>query len=343
MAMSNGQAGAVLTQPAAHTYRDMLTSAFPRPTPLVEGLFDQGTGAILAGPAGIGKTWIALALIRAVASGTTWLDRFATNAGPVLVIDEESSLWGLQDRLRMLEAGQQLGTDLPIVFSIGQGIRLDTQDGVQRLEALVREHRPVLVVIDSFTRIHALTENSAGEMAALFRVATALMTAYGCCVLFVDHVRKKGLVDAPDEVLRGSSEKRAWPSTVLFAAAGESRQVTITHSKARYHEPQKPFAVTVEVDAEAGSARVRHSGAVASTAITKGNDIIEAIQAIKVQLGADGADATAVGAWLDCHPDTVRRHIQKLEAAGLVTVRSIRSGADGGKPKRVFDVTGGQD
>ena len=318
----------------------MLTSAFPRPAPLVDGVLDQGTGAILAGPAGVGKTWIALDLIRAVASGTPWLDRFPTNAGPVLVIDEESSLWGVQDRLRMLEAGRELGSDLPVTFSIGQGIRLDTQDGTTRLEALVQKHRPVLIVIDSFTRIHALTENSAGEMATLFRIATALMTAHGCCILFVDHVRKKGLVDAPDEVLRGSSEKRAWPSTVLFAAVGEPGQVTITHSKARYHEPQAPFSVAIAVDAELGSARVRHGGAIASSAITKSNDILEAIQAVKAQLGADGADATAVGAWLDCHPDTVRRHVQKLERAGLVMARSIKSGPDGGKPKQVFDVTG---
>lgn len=341
MVPSNGQEGAVLTQPAAHTYRDMLTSAFQRPAPLVEGLLDQGTGAILAGPAGVGKTWIALDLIRAVASGTAWLDRFPTNAGPVLVIDEESSLWGVQDRLRMLEAGHELGPDLPVTFSIGQGIRLDAQDGIVRLEALVREHRPVLVVIDSFTRIHALTENSAGEMAALFRVATALMTGYGCCILFIDHVRKKGLVDAPDEVLRGSSEKRAWPSTVLFAASGESGQVTITHSKARYHEPQAPFSVALEVDADAGSARVRHSGAVASTAITKGNDIIEAIQAVKAQLGEDGADVTTVGAWLDCSPDTVRRYAARLEGAGLLVRRGVVTSAKGGRPKDVYDVAGG--
>ena len=341
--MSNGLAGGVLAQPAALSYRDMLTSAFQRPPPLVDGLLDQGTGVILAGPAGVGKTWIALDLIRAVASGTPWLERFPTNAGTVLVIDEESSLWGIQDRLRMLEAGHQLGPDLPVIFSIGQAIRLDTQDGATRLEALICEHKPVLVVIDSFTRIHALGENSAGEMAALFRVATALMNEYGCCILFIDHVRKKGLVDVPDEVLRGSSEKRAWPSTVLFAAAGESGQVTITHSKARYHEPQPSFSVAIEVDADADSARVRHSGAVASSAVTRGNDIIEAIHAIKGQLGDDGADATTVSAWLDCSPDTVRRHITTLIQAGLVTTRSIPSSAKGGRPKDVYDIVGGRE
>ena len=327
---------------AAVSWGDLLAAELPESSPLVAGLIDEESGNILAGPPSVGKTWLGLDLARRVASGTPWLGQFATNQATVLVVDEESHLPGLQARARMLEAGDPLGPDLPLFFAIGHGVRLDANPGAAHLDGLLARHKPGLTILDSLTRVHGADENSAGQMSDVFGNAKALMRRHGTALLFTDHIRKKSLLNDPEEMLRGSTEKRAWPECILFATPGERGTLTVTHVKARFTERLADFSVTVAVDKEAGAATVTHAGAAPSQGEAKANDLLAAIHALKAQLGEDGADATTVAAWLEVHPDTVRRHVAKLTTAGIVTTRKAAPSERGGKPKDVFDVAGGR-
>ena len=320
------------------TYLDLLHRQLPRPRPLVAGVIDEGCGGIIAGPPNVGKTWVVLSLARAVASGEPWLGRFETSRSPVVIFDEEGHLPGMQERCRMFEKAAPLDPAPDIFFCIGHGIRLDTQAGVQRLETVIETCRPGLVIIDSLTRVHGADENDAGSMAAVFAVAKQLMRVYGTAVLFTDHLRKKSLINDPEEMLRGSTEKRAWPDSILFAAPGEGTRIAITHAKSRWGPRLEPFVIAVDANREAGTVVVSHAGAVVADAVTKGNDIIAAIQAIDIQLGTDGVDTTAVAAWLDCSADTARRHIRRLVSAGIVQSRTVKAGVAGGRPKEVYAV-----
>lgn len=325
------------TPPVALSHRDLLAAELPPARPLVAGLIDEGSGAILAGPPSVGKTWLALAMARAVASGAPWLGHFATNATTVLVVDEESHLAGLQARCRMLDAGDPLPADAPLFFAVGHGVRLDANPGADRLDALLARHKPGLVILDSLTRLHGADENSAGQMADVFGNAKALMRAHTCAFLFTDHLRKKSLINDPEEMMRGSTEKRAWPECILFAAPGETGTLSITHVKARFTEKVAPFTVAVTIDG--GAATVTRTGTAPTQETAKTNDLLAAIHGVKAQLGEDGADATTVGGWLDVSPDTVRRHVKRLTAAGLLATRKA---ATGGKPKDLYDVIGGR-
>ena len=332
--------GASVSAPQAISWGDLLTAELAPARPLVDRLIEEETGNILAGPPSVGKTWLGLDMAPAVASGTPWLGHFPTNQATVLVIDEESHIPGLQARARMLEAGNPLGRDLPLYFAVGHGIRVDANPGATYLDALLARHRPGLTILDSFTRVHGADENSAGQMADVFANTKAQMRAHGTAVLFTDHIRKKSLLNDPEEMLRGSTEKRAWPECILFATPGEAGSLTVTHVKARYTERLPDFAVEVRIDQDEGSAVVTYAGAVASAGDTKANDLIAGIHALKAQLGEDGADATRLGAWLDRSPDTVRRHVGRLVAAGIVATRKADTG---GRPKDVYDVIGGRD
>jgi len=325
---------------AAIGYGDLLTLDLPPARPLVAGLIEEQSGAILAGPPSVGKTWLALSLARAVASGTPWLGHFPTNAGPVLVIDEESHLPGLQQRLRMLEAGDPVGHELPLHFAVGHAVRIDANPGAAHLDALIVRHRPRLVILDSLTRVHGANENDAGQMADVFANARATMRRHDTALVFLDHARKKSLVNDLEEMLRGSTEKRAWPECILFAMPAEKGTLTLTHVKARFTEQIADFTVRIAVDREAGTATVRHTGEAVGQRETKANEIIEAVHALHAQLGPDGADATTVAAWLECSPDTVRRHAGRLVKVGILATRTVRTA---GRPKDVYDVAGGDE
>ena len=82
----------------------------------VDGLIPPGATVILAGDAGVGKTWLTLDLALAVASGTKWLDSIQCKQGTVLIVDEENSEPFLRKRLHSLINGKLLGGGLPIHF-----------------------------------------------------------------------------------------------------------------------------------------------------------------------------------------------------------------------------------
>jgi hypothetical protein len=322
---------------------ELLETELPAERPLVTGLIEEDTGNILGGAPNVGKSWLMLAMGRAIASGTAFLDTFATTQHDVLIVDEESHLRGLIVRARMLERALPLGRDLPLFFAVGLGLRVDAGVAVARLNALMTQHRPGLVFGDSLTRLHTANENSAGEMATVFHNVKALMRTHGCAFLFTDHTRKKGLINDVEETLRGSSEKRAWADTILAIEPGEQdrMQLVITHVKARHGQRHAPFGVHLDLDTIEGTAHLRYVGDVTSTAPSKANDIIAAIHAVQAQLSADAADDATIAAWLNCSPDTVHRHAGKLVAAGILAKRKVVPSDKGGRPKTIYDVTGG--
>ena len=324
-------------------YHELLTRHLEAPKPIVKGIIDEGCAAILAGPPNVGKTWLVLSLARAIASGSPWLGQFPTSPCPVVIFDEEGHLPGVQSRCRLLEAADPLDHAPAMFLCVGHGVRLDTQAGVDHLTRVIEQCQPGLVILDSLTRVHGADENDAGSMASVFAVAKHLMRVHHTAVLFTDHLRKKSVINDPEEMLRGSTEKRAWPDSILFAAPGDGTQIRITHVKSRWSQRLDPFAIDLAVDEDAGTASIRYAGEVRSDAITRGNDILEAIHAIRGQLGPDGADATAIAAWLDCGPDTVRRHVRKLVSAGLVRTRRAMASDRGGKPKDVYEIAGCSD
>ncbi len=333
-------------QVEAVSWAELLDTELPPERPIVTGLIGEETGNIWGGAPNVGKSWLILSASRAIASGTPFLGHFATTQHTVLVVDEESHLRGLVSRARMLEKAEPLGRDLPLYFAVGLGLRVDaTLPAVAQLDALMTKYRPSLVIADSLTRVHTANENSAPEMASVFFSVKALMRQHQCSFRFTDHVRKRGLINDAEEMLRGSTEKRAWADNIIAVESSDQGrdQLVITHTKARHEGRLDPFGVHLDIDPVDGTARLTYAGEVTSTAATKANEIVAAIHALHQQLGPDGADAATVSAWLNCSPDTVSRHAGKLVAAGILSKRKSTPGDRGGRPRDVYDVPGGRD
>jgi hypothetical protein len=255
----------------------------------------------------------------------------------VLILDEEGTVWGMQHRMRMLAAEDNLIVDLPIACAIGHCARLDAPEGAAHIESLIAQHRPELVIFDSLTRFHGANENDAGEMADVFAVAKRLMRVYDVAMLFSDHLRKKSLINDPEETLPSSTEKRAWPETNLVVAPGEHGHLTVSHIKSRYHDPVPPFSVALAFDEGSGTASLRYAGPMAAAPAKRVNEVLTAFEKIEQRTGdPDTGTAQAVAAWLECSTDSAQRRANKLDAAGLLDVRDGRSGKSGGRPPKVY-------
>lgn len=335
--LTTGNGIAAATPPRAWSYHDLLRAELARPAQLVDPFIAAGTAGFLAGPPNVGKSWLLYAIALAVATGTPWLGRFPARPGRVLVVDEESTDYYIRERLLMLAAGLGLADDdLPIRFLVNHGLRVDDARGFAALDAEMSAHRPDLVLADSLIRLHGAEENSSGQMADVFASVKRLMVAHGPAFLFTDHARKKSMIsNDPEELQRGSSEKRAFADSVLFVAPAERGTMTLAHTKARYGERLPDFRVDLRIGD--GTATLAYAGEVAAgPGGAKLSEIVAAIQQVKEQLGPDASDITLIAGQAECSVPTAKKYLDLLVKAGHVTVRQVKGAA--GRPRNVFDV-----
>jgi len=212
----------------------------------------------LAGDPGTAKTWLILDLARAVATGRPFLDRFSTQQGPVLIIDEENGQARLQRRLARIT--NERADDCPIYIACMCGVNLSHDHWIDSLHSKVVEIKPTLILFDSLIRVHRGGENSAEDMATLFAVFTSFRHDYGCAIAFTHHLRKMGFIRDLGQRVRGSSDIMAYVDSMLGLTKVETAH-TLWHLKNRDGDLIKPLSLSVE-DTDANTTVIRVIGEV---------------------------------------------------------------------------------
>jgi len=168
---------------------DLLSTDFPPPRWAVPGIIAEGVN-ILAGPPKVGKSWLALGLAVAVASGGKALGSIAVDAGPALYLALEDTGRRLQSRLGKVLAGSRPPRDLTCVIecpSLAQG------GGHQISMWLDKNPAARLVVIDVFAKLRGPVPPGASAYDADYRSVgqiKAIADGYGVPVVLVHHTRK---------------------------------------------------------------------------------------------------------------------------------------------------------
>ncbi len=166
---------------------------------LVKGLLQRRSHAVVYGPPGAGKTFVALDMAYHVASGLPWQDH-RVHQGPVLYLAYEG-IGGMAKRAAALACRYE-DADVPL-FLVGADYNLRDAAGRKALgdDMAQLPEKPVLIVIDTLARaMKGGDENSAQDMGALNDAVSALIEATGACVLLVHHSGKNKASGA-----RGSS------------------------------------------------------------------------------------------------------------------------------------------
>ncbi len=185
---------------------------------LIEALWSDEAVGIVGGEPKCGKSFLALDLAVAVASGAPALRRYAVpRPGPVLLFAAEDPLHVVRDRLAAIAQAAGVDFDTLDVHVITQPtLRLDLEADWKRLRQTVAALRPRLLVLDPFVRLHRIDENAAGEVAPLLASLRTLQRQLHTAVLVVHHARKGGDRRRPGQALRGSSELHAWGDSNLY-------------------------------------------------------------------------------------------------------------------------------
>jgi hypothetical protein len=193
----------------------------PRPPErrwLVEGLWAEEAVGIVGGEPKCCKSFLALDVAVAVASGAACLRRFdVPRPGRVLHYAAEDSLDVVRRRLDGICAAAGVAlADLPIDVITAPVLRIDTAADQARLTATVDALRPKLLVLDPFVRLHRVDENACSEVAPLLAYLREIGRRFHLAVLVVHHARKGAGRTRAGQALRGSSEFHAWTDSSLY-------------------------------------------------------------------------------------------------------------------------------
>lgn len=185
---------------------------------LIEGLWAAEGVGVIGGAPKCCKTWLALELAVAVASGRDALGRFPVPApGPVLAYGAEDGPAQLRERLLAITSARTIAfDDLDLFLVTAPSLRIDSARDRARLDATLERIRPRLLLLDPFVRLHRCDENSAADMAALLGELRDLQRRHRLAIILVHHLRKNAATSLGGQALRGSGDLHAWGDSNLY-------------------------------------------------------------------------------------------------------------------------------
>jgi hypothetical protein len=169
----------------------------PRPF-ILDPILSPGSAALIWGPSGVGKSFLALGLALAVAGGGSFLGWTAPRPRNVLYLDGEMSAAAVGARLRLFGSPPP---SLHLWLAADQGGRpldLTTLDGLERL---VRGWRkvPDLIVIDSLSSLVGVRGGDSERWSEM-RYFLGLQKRAARAVVMVHHANRDG-------AMRGLSQR----------------------------------------------------------------------------------------------------------------------------------------
>jgi KaiC/GvpD/RAD55 family RecA-like ATPase len=183
----------------------------------VEGLLQESTVAILAGEAGIGKSFLMLDIGCRIASGLDFHGRRVKQGRVLYVVAEGAASFGK----RVVAWQQYYKTTVPEaeIGFVEQGVNLSDPESMVNLVKVLKREEPDVIILDTLSQLSSVeNENDAAQLAAVLTTARSLRELRpGSTILIVHHVNKsdKGKV-------RGSSAIRGNADTVIVARPSEA-------------------------------------------------------------------------------------------------------------------------
>lgn len=289
----------------AWTAKELLSAEFPEPRWAVPGIVAEGV-TLLAGAPKLGKSWMALNLATAVASGGRALGSVQVEQGPVLYLALEDTPRRLQNRLRMV-----LGTD-PAPDGLNFWTRCPSipDGGGDALTAWLDSHRHArLVIIDVLTRVRGRVSDRSDRYQADYHAMEAIKTLaddYSVPFLVAHHTRKAEADDFLETVSGSHGLAGAADAVSVLKRSRGSADAILDITGRDVEEAQYALKFSPEIgtwvlldgpasDYELGDTRHR---------------IIEVVR------DDEGINPKAIAERLEMRDDTVRQTVRRMVDAG---------------------------
>jgi hypothetical protein len=218
---------------------------------MIEKLLPEGTSGFIAGLEKTMKSFVAIDLALALASGQDFAGQRTSRPYSVMLISEELDPVELARRLDMLARNRNIKwreLNNMLVLGARTGLRADVPGDVRNgnivgsggqleIEQYVAGNQVDFVILDPFRSFFLGDENNARDVRAVLYFLDSLSRKHGCGVFVVHHDRKagRGSNGKPtggneSDALRGSGDLRAWYSTLFHLQKGN---LSVKHRNAR--------------------------------------------------------------------------------------------------------------
>jgi hypothetical protein len=206
----------------------------PPPVPwVVKPFVARGVVTMVVGREGTGKSLFALGLASGVGRGDA-VAGFACEQGKVLVIDAENGEAEAHRRLSGLDVSRD-------TLSYYEADEFDLREHLPQLEALLVEHRPTVVVLDSMRSLTpGLEENDSGPTEKALAPLRGLSRRYDCAVLVLHHTGKATNTYRGSTAIGGAVELG-----FTISDSGDDGHRTLTPWKCRIAERPPPLAFSI--------------------------------------------------------------------------------------------------
>jgi archaellum biogenesis ATPase FlaH len=300
-------------------------AALPDPVYLIDGVLPANVLGVLYGAPGAGKSFIALDMALAIASGREWLGR-ETRQGKVLYVAAEGAL-GMKLRIAAYQLRHAIPGDsirfLPVPFDARSSKSRDAIVAVLAENAF----KPDLIIVDTLARVAVgADENSAQQMGEVVEGFETLRRGTEATILVIHHTRKDG------EGFRGSSALEGAVDVMIECTAEkDALGAALKCKKMKDDEPFDEIAVEFEkVDLPGGRSSLVVAGKLDRmlAATEADQEVLKVLETSFAETGAthkEWREASLAEAGIA--DKTFNRVIKKLREAGKVRHEGSGKGA----------------
>lgn len=240
------------------SWREFSAIEFPPQEWIIKGLIPHQGIVIIASPSGEKKTWIAMEMARAVATGTNFLnsDHFIVKKGKVLYINQEMAQSEFQRRGILLGFG-----DAEDLILVRRDLNLNSSESANELLEFIRKENINFIIIDTFRPVAGgLKEEKAEEIRAFFDRFKPLKDE-GRVVMFLDHCRKparhEGKTPRKEQLFASQDKVSSVEILLMLRSEPRSNDIYIYHVKNRLGREVDPFKIQMVDEIKEGKDLVR--------------------------------------------------------------------------------------
>jgi len=219
---------------------------------IIEKLIPTKSVCILTGKRGTMKTFIALNMAYAIASGSDFLNKYSTRKGSIIYLDKENGIGIMKDRTFMVKKGMELeNQNLNIGFICFSQLKIDKLGDIIEIEKIIEKYNPLLLIVDTYRRGISFDENDAGEVSKLFvDTLRPLVEKYDLSIILIHHDRKSGYGrgDEMDEI-RGSSDLANY-ADIIIKMQRDKGNLILKQLKNRNAKEEQPIKICSDFDKE---------------------------------------------------------------------------------------------
>ena len=237
------------------------------PPPEKIGIFVRKYVNLLAGQAGVGKSWQVIRWARDLSTGGECFGGVVENepARKVLIIAGELPKLEAERRCRLLQEGDGRErnfdnfsiVDVKEAEANGFPLMLDNETGQKNIESLIAYLKPDIVFFDSFVSLFAGDEKDSKDVNEAMQFLERIAEQYSIAAVIIHHIRKRlardqGIPINLDDIIGSSVFSRR--SGFMFATAKvdyspdgfNSKKIVLVKEVKSWLEPTKAYAFVVK-------------------------------------------------------------------------------------------------